>query len=174
MVLPGPFILRSSSLANVNMCLVIARKKFVGFTRKLLLFTDIPSYAKLKDLPNLCLSILPILCSCLFGGDEPAKLRNVTIMTRRFQKVEKMLVCIPRKLTDDGLYKRIFIVIFFTMQAESSRYEGRDDFVLEYQPSFLDNVFPSVRLNNGRLTTDYSYMSVDCFHFSQKLHAVGE
>jgi hypothetical protein len=65
-------------------------------------------------------------------------------------------------------------VIFKIPQAESSRYEGRDDFVLEYQPSFLDNVFPTVRLNDGRLTTDYSYMSVDCFHFSQKLHAVGE
>lgn len=46
----------------------------------------------MKDLPNLCLSILPIVCSCLFGGNEAAKLRNVTVMTRQFQKVEKMLV----------------------------------------------------------------------------------
>ncbi|XP_059476394.1 phospholipase B1, membrane-associated-like [Neocloeon triangulifer] len=107
----------------------------------------VPSYTKLKDLPNLCLSLLPILCSCLFGGNEAEKLRNVTLMTRRFQKVERMLV-------------------------ESKRYDGRPDFALEFQPTYLDNIYPTVRLNNGRLTTDYSYMSIDCFHFSQKLHAV--
>ncbi|XP_065341337.1 phospholipase B1, membrane-associated-like [Cloeon dipterum] len=107
----------------------------------------IPSYAKMRDLPNLCLSILPIVCSCLFGGNEAEKLRNVTLMTRQFQRVEQMLV-------------------------ESKRYDGRDDFALEFQPTYQDILFPSVRLNNGLLTTDYSYLAVDCFHFSQKLHAV--
>ncbi|KAF4533411.1 hypothetical protein B566_EDAN013290 [Ephemera danica] len=107
----------------------------------------VPSYAKLRDLPNICLSTLPILCSCLFGGNEASKLRNVTLTTRLFQRAEQQL-------------------------AESGRYDGREDFTVQFQPTFLDAQFPKYRNSRGRLTTDYSYLSVDCFHYSQKLHAV--
>jgi hypothetical protein len=58
-------------------------------------------------------------------------------------------------------------------QAESGRYEEREDFTVQFQPTFQDAEFPVRRDRNGRITTDYSYLAADCFHYSQKLHALG-
>lgn len=45
----------------------------------------------------------------------------------------------------------------------------RDDFAVVYQP-FTEEISVPKGLNN---LTDYTYMSMDCFHLSQKLNAEG-
>jgi hypothetical protein len=50
MVLPGPFILRSSSLANVNMCLLIVSKKNCWFYYKTFI---VDRYSQLRQIKRL-------------------------------------------------------------------------------------------------------------------------
>lgn len=58
---------------------------------------------------------------------------------------------------------------------ESGRYDTRDDFTVQYQPTFKNMRFPTFRdRRSGKEFTDYSYLAVDCFHYSQKFHALGE
>ncbi|XP_059480389.1 phospholipase B1, membrane-associated-like [Neocloeon triangulifer] len=111
----------------------------------------IPAYAQMRgDEPTMCLTMLPFMCSCLFGINHPAKMKNVTKATRYFQMVEQALV-------------------------ESGRYDTRDDFTVQYQPTFKKLKFPKYRdRRTGVEHTDYSYLALDCFHYSQKFHAVGE
>lgn len=45
-----------------------------------------------------------------------------------------------------------------------------DDFTVVVQPFILNYTFPTASDGN----TDYSYLSVDCFHFSQRGHARGK
>lgn len=45
-----------------------------------------------------------------------------------------------------------------------------EDFTVVYQPFVLNYTFPTTK--DGY--TDYSYMSADCFHFSQKGNARGK
>lgn len=51
----------------------------------------------------------------------------------------------------------------------TGRYYDRDDFTVVLQPFFTETQVP--RLDNGG--ADKSYFAPDCFHFSQKGHAVG-
>jgi len=44
------------------------------------------------DEPAMCLTMLPFMCSCLFGFNHQAKMKNVTKVTRYFQMVEQALV----------------------------------------------------------------------------------
>lgn len=50
-----------------------------------------------------------------------------------------------------------------------SEFDSKDDFTVVVQPFDLDITFPM--LKNGQ--TDFSYLSTDCFHFSQKGYARG-
>lgn len=52
--------------------------------------------------------------------------------------------------------------------SELEEFNNRDDFVINIQP-FLQTVkFPTIPDGN----TDFSYLSYDCFHFSQKGYAL--
>ncbi|CAB3376631.1 Hypothetical predicted protein [Cloeon dipterum] len=109
----------------------------------------IPAYAQMRgDEPSTCLTMLPFMCSCLFGGNHAEKLKNVTKATRYFQLAEEALV-------------------------ESGRYDTRPDFTVQFQPTFKHLSFPTMRdaATNAEVT-DYSYLAFDCFHYSQKFHAV--
>lgn len=63
------------------------------------------------------------------------------------------------------------------MQVESGRYDNKDDFVVVYQPTNLNSHFPKLPLNKRHLKVDphdYSFVAIDCIHYTQKLHARSE
>ncbi|XP_071455288.1 phospholipase B1, membrane-associated-like [Hetaerina americana] len=106
----------------------------------------IPAYAKLTNLEDACQTLRKISCPCLFGPNEAEKFKYVDKLSRGYQKAEQDLIA-------------------------SGRYSKREDFTVEFQPTFLNFEFPYKIGSNGRKFTDYSFLAIDCFHFSQKLHA---
>ncbi|KAL0279547.1 UNVERIFIED_CONTAM: hypothetical protein PYX00_001076 [Menopon gallinae] len=114
----------------------------------------IPAYADLVDPPfPTCITMKLLACSCLFGGAKPGyKLSNVMNMTRAFQAVQKEI-------------------------AESGRYDRREDFTVVFQPTNLNSRFPKLKKSrrwNSPDPHDYSYISIDCIHYTQKLHAISK
>jgi len=60
------------------------------------------------------------------------------------------------------------IVLF--LQASDPRYRVKEDFAIVLQPFLSKSRIP--KLLNGK--TDFSYVSTDCFHFSQRGSAIGK
>jgi hypothetical protein len=52
--------------------------------------------------------------------------------------------------------------------SEMEEFNNRDDFIINIQPFLRKVIFP--HFENGN--TDFSYMSYDCFHLSQKGYAL--
>ncbi|XP_068085160.1 phospholipase B1, membrane-associated-like [Anabrus simplex] len=57
--------------------------------------------------------------------------------------------------------------VYDDLHINSDRYHEKDDFTVVFQPFTMHITFPTT----GD-TTDYTYMSYDCFHLSQKTHAL--
>jgi hypothetical protein len=55
----------------------------------------------------------------------------------------------------------------------SSQYNSNDSFAVVGQPFLVDATVPSKKTAKGEIT-DFSFLSEDCFHFSQKTHAAGQ
>ncbi|KAK6624207.1 hypothetical protein RUM44_011066 [Polyplax serrata] len=117
----------------------------------LVVMPHIPYYAELINPPfRQCFPMQLMTCSCLFGGLSPKnKLARVIEMTKKFQHIQEEIV-------------------------ESGRYNNRDDFVVVYQPTNLNSHFPKLPLEKRSFKIDphdYSYVAIDCIHYTQKLHA---
>jgi hypothetical protein len=58
-------------------------------------------------------------------------------------------------------------------QANSSQYNSNDNFAVVGQPFLVNAMIPSKKTAKGEIT-DFSFLSEDCFHFSQKTQAIGQ
>uniref|UniRef100_A0A2A4IVJ9 Phospholipase B1, membrane-associated n=1 Tax=Heliothis virescens TaxID=7102 RepID=A0A2A4IVJ9_HELVI len=96
--------------------------------------------------PMMCRLMHPLFCTCFHrqGGDE---LYDLVRMARLYQKAEVALV-------------------------ESGRYDSRPDFTVVVQPFMRLFNAPLPVVRPLPLVIHQSYITHDCFHFSQKGHAL--
>ncbi|XP_046392986.1 phospholipase B1, membrane-associated-like [Ischnura elegans] len=106
----------------------------------------VPAYTKFTNLEDACNTLRKISCPCMFGPNEAEKIKYVDKLARAYQRAEVAMIA-------------------------SGRYSKRDDFTVEFQPTFLNLEFPYTVGQSGRRYTDFSFLALDCFHFSQKFHA---
>lgn len=92
----------------------------------------------------LCELVHKVECPCLFGP----------------------MIFNKKDLFNDIMYK------WQAIDEEIANYEefNLDEFTVVFQPFLLNYTFP--KTEDGY--TDYSYLSADCFHFSQKGQARGK
>lgn len=70
--------------------------------------------------------------------------------------------------------KRSFTIFnFIYLQVFSGRYDQRDDFTVVIQPFIKLFNAPDDPVRRYDEVIDISYITHDCFHFSQKGHALG-
>ncbi|XP_075971241.1 phospholipase B1, membrane-associated-like [Anticarsia gemmatalis] len=95
--------------------------------------------------PMMCRLMHSLFCTCFHrGGDE---LRDLVRMARLYQKAELLLV-------------------------ESGRYDTKEDFTVVVQPFMRLFNAPERVTSPLPLVIHQSYITHDCFHFSQKGHAL--
>ncbi|XP_012550146.1 phospholipase B1, membrane-associated-like [Bombyx mandarina] len=95
--------------------------------------------------PMMCRLMHSLFCSCFHrGGDE---LQDIVRMSRLYQKHEALLV-------------------------DSGRYDAREDFTVVVQPFMRLFNAPFPPKQPLPLVIHQSYITHDCFHFSQKGHAL--
>ncbi|XP_049546327.1 phospholipase B1, membrane-associated-like [Anopheles darlingi] len=108
---------------------------------------SVPSVKKvitLEDKPFVCQSLHHGECSCWIG-----KLYNQSDASRkRWARIQEQFISVEREV------------------AESAEFRGLDEFAVVYQPWSL-NV--TMKMNGKKV--DYSLLSYDCFHMSQKGNA---
>ncbi|KAL1117839.1 hypothetical protein AAG570_004154, partial [Ranatra chinensis] len=98
-----------------------------------------------KRLPPLCWITHRTECPCILGSRFQNKLKYFISIIEDCQKVEMEIAQHPKYQTDD--------------------------FAVVAQPFTLNITFPEYVNSNGERLTDISYLSEDCFHFSQKGYA---
>eukprot|EP00095_Tigriopus_kingsejongensis_P006631 maker-scaffold1179_size56971-snap-gene-0.14 protein:Tk06631 transcript:maker-scaffold1179_size56971-snap-gene-0.14-mRNA-1 annotation:"phospholipase B " len=101
-----------------------------------------------KPLP--CQISHPIFCPCVFDEklSEPLTRRRLVHFLRSYHQQLRHLV-------------------------QGGRYDTRDDFTVVLQPITLEAKLPRTRSHGrGPRGVDLNYLSPDCFHWSQKVHAV--
>lgn len=106
--------------------------------------TDLQILKNFTNQPPICTTTHKVECPCLFG---------------------------PMTLGRDDLFNDL-MYRWQAIDLEVGNYEefDLDDFTVVVQPFLLNYTFPIT--SEGY--TDYSYLSTDCFHFSQKGHARGK
>ena len=109
--------------------------------------TDVSLLFDLKNLPLFCHFIRKWLCPCLFSP----------LQSGRFDK-EKTQAWLDRYA--EGLDRLV----------ASGRYDTKDDFTVVIQPTLIQGSLPQLR--NGNI--DLNFLAPDCFHFSQRTHALGK
>ncbi|XP_078714139.1 LOW QUALITY PROTEIN: phospholipase B1, membrane-associated-like [Lampetra fluviatilis] len=99
---------------------------------------------KLHEDENKCpKQLMSILCGCIVDPTNPDDLAVVTKANRAYQDYNKQLVA-------------------------TQRYDTTEDFTVVLQPFFHDVTMP---VTEGGLA-DETYFAPDCFHFSEKAHAM--
>nr|XP_018916682.1 PREDICTED: phospholipase B1, membrane-associated-like [Bemisia tabaci] len=93
--------------------------------------------------PPLCYFTHVAECYCLFAAQYKHNLRNYIKVMELWQNAEEELVNLPK-------------------------YKTSDDFAVVLQTFTRDLTFPTKKTRFGNTITDWSYLSADCFHFSQK------
>lgn len=95
----------------------------------------------------MCRFLHTLFCACFHhqGGTE---WDTITQLTKEYQRAEEELVL-------------------------SGRYDKKDDFTVVLQPFMKLFNAPSDPLRRNEEVIDISYITHDCFHFSQKGHALG-
>ncbi|XP_039277521.1 phospholipase B1, membrane-associated isoform X2 [Nilaparvata lugens] len=93
-------------------------------------------------LPMTCRITQTSECPCLIGLPFRSKRKTMLKIMDEWQKVEMEVAMDPKFTTDD--------------------------FAVVYQPFTAELTFPTRRNSNGEIVTDTTYLSKDCFHFSQK------
>ncbi|KFB43208.1 AGAP006396-PA-like protein [Anopheles sinensis] len=99
--------------------------------------------AKFKNKPQECVSMHVIECPCLLAS--------------RFRKQRERYV----KIIEDWNLLQMDI-------AAREEFHNKPDFTVVYQPFTMNLTFPETRSGD----TDFTYMSLDCFHLSQKGYAL--
>ncbi|XP_021926394.1 phospholipase B1, membrane-associated-like isoform X2 [Zootermopsis nevadensis] len=99
-----------------------------------------------KGKSALCALINDVECPCLFGLRWQHLKDNFTQIMRDVQKTDLEL-------------------------ATSGRYNSKDDFAVVGHRFLTEATIPNKRTPRGDVT-DFSFLSEDCFHFSQKTHAM--
>ncbi|KAJ9576074.1 hypothetical protein L9F63_007039, partial [Diploptera punctata] len=101
----------------------------------------------LKRIPADCLTTLHIECPCLFGFRWTHLKENFTILMDQFQQIDMEI-------------------------ANSDRYSTKNDFAVVLQPFLTKSKVPEIKSKSGSTFVDLSFLAKDCFHFSQKGHAL--
>ncbi|XP_058066871.1 phospholipase B1, membrane-associated-like isoform X1 [Anopheles bellator] len=99
--------------------------------------------ARFKNKPQECVSMHVIECPCLIAS--------------RFRKQRRRF----SKLIEDWNMLQMEIVA-------REEFHGKPDFTVVYQPFTMNLTFPETPSGD----TDFTYMSLDCFHLSQKGYAL--
>lgn len=110
----------------------------------LIFFSDLRILANFSNKSPICETVHHVECPCLFGLIYQHRLENLFNIMTRWQLLDMELANLPE----------------FDL----------DDFTVVYQPFVLNYTFPLTQMGY----TDYSFMSADCFHFSQKGNARGK
>ncbi|VVC30184.1 Hypothetical protein CINCED_3A016076 [Cinara cedri] len=108
----------------------------------LVLSPNLEIIVNFTNLPPICILINIMECPCLFATQYKHRLSDYIDVMNKFQDVEKEIV-------------------------EHEELKNKDDFTVVLQTFTERLIFPKNRQN----TTDVSYLSTDCFHFSQKGYA---
>ena len=109
--------------------------------------TDVSLLFDLKSLPIFCHFLRKWLCPCLFSP----------LQSGRFDR-EKTQAWLDKYA--EGLDRLV----------ASERYDTKDDFTVVIQPTLIQGSLPL--LGNGNI--DLNFLAPDCFHFSQRTHALGK
>lgn len=64
--------------------------------------------------------------------------------------------------------------VCFLLQIKSGRYDTKEDFTVVLQPFMQAFNAPEGKAGRFKPFIDKSYITYDCFHFSQKGHALGK
>lgn len=117
----------------------------------LILFLDLGILLDIYDRPLTCRKFNQYACPCLYDDklhDRKTAPQIRGILTGYLRGMEKLLA--------------------------SGRYYARDDFTVVLQPFLIQPMVPMASPRRGaRPQPDLSFFAPDCFHFAQKLHAIG-
>lgn len=140
----------------------------------------------------MCRFLHTLFCSCFHSGRDAMNV--ITRLTREYQNVEEALVrrCLTLfhslflwsslhySMTQIwfGSFSKIkldqFFLVFLFGQINSGRYDRKKDFAVVLQPFMkLFNAHPDPSRRFEKVI-DISFITHDCFHFSQKGHALGK
>lgn len=123
-------------------------------------FLDVSVSVRVKR-TMMCRFLHTLFCACFHrGGNE---MDVITKMTQQYQRAEEELV------------STLFRNKIFTqsLQIFSGRYDTKDDFTVVLQPFIKLFNAPNDKARRYDEVIDISYITYDCFHFSQKGHALG-
>ncbi|XP_068085076.1 phospholipase B1, membrane-associated-like isoform X1 [Anabrus simplex] len=95
----------------------------------------------------MCRILHTFFCQCFHFGRDTDKMATITQLVREYQKAEEELV-------------------------SSGRYDTREDFTVVIQPFIKFFNAPLKKSEQLKEVIDISYITYDCFHFSQKGHAL--
>jgi hypothetical protein len=109
-----------------------------------LLISDASLLKTFKEVPLACTISHLFECPCLFGEATRPKWKRVFKIIKKWQQIDLEI-------------------------AELPEFHDKDDFTIVSQPFTASITIPL----DSRGITDYSYLSTDCFHFSQKGYARG-
>ncbi|XP_044743272.1 phospholipase B1, membrane-associated-like [Chrysoperla carnea] len=107
------------------------------------LMPDMEILTKLTNNPSYCYFVRTFECSCLFGEHRQKALPEIFSLVKQWRQIE----------------------IEVTQMEE---FTNHDTFTVVLQPYTQNVTFP-VTTNN---LTDSTYLSSDCYHMSQKMHAL--
>lgn len=108
------------------------------------MFSDVRLLLQLKNASELCRFLQKYLeCFCLLGTQFEHKRSDFFEIIKKWQLIDEEVSFMPEF--------------------------HQNDFTVIFQPFLLDVDVPKINENQ----TDFSYMSQDCFHVSQKMSAAG-
>uniref|UniRef100_A0A2S2QCE3 Phospholipase B1, membrane-associated n=1 Tax=Sipha flava TaxID=143950 RepID=A0A2S2QCE3_9HEMI len=130
---------------NILSALLYIKENLPRTLVNIILSPNLKILLEFNNLPPICSLTHIVECPCLYATQYKDKLPEFIKLMTRFQEIEKEIV-------------------------EIEELKDKEDFAVVLQ-TFTEHItFPVNRFNS----TDTSYLSSDCFHFSQKGYARGE
>jgi hypothetical protein len=138
-------------------------KYFLFLQLNVLIPPDVTLLKTFKGKPNECVSLHHFECPCLFGFSHQSQSKKYKEIFKKYSdKVRE--VASREEFNNREVSEKLHRCEACSFKADLSF----KDFTINIQP-FTKNV-KMPELPNG--DTDFSYMSMDCFHFSQKGYAL--